>query len=175
VVSLSDPRYIHARAKIIDASKSVARLFEMVRHKLVQGHFGVYYSHTSNLCAMNLIDLLAEPGVPELFHIMISVLSTVSRRWTLTMGVINMIWTTVKLRHLDRYLQASTVQQMKLNPMESWGSRRRQLLETCIYPNYAAIGDRGRDFVEMGELLQEYAGLQIGKDANTTDQMYEID
>jgi hypothetical protein len=116
------------------------------------------------LSASSLIELLPRPGLTETFHVIIVVLSYVAHRWTLAWGIMRMLWITLQEHKLDICLDAATLDLFKLNAVENWGPEDHRLFEMCAYPNYAAISESGRDFVELGELLKEYAGLYLGEE-----------
>lgn len=131
-------------------------------------HFGVCYVHAAALSALNVVDYLAEPGVSALVHTMCLVLSNAARRWTLARGILKILWIRIQDRWLEAHLDAATLGLFKLNAVDNWGPDDHRLFEACAYPNYAALTERGRDFVEMGELLQEFASLQLNsKDVDT--------
>ena len=165
----SSPEGLIAKDKIVNTSRDIVDLFREVQAQISRGYFGVYYAQASTISARSIIRYLAEPAIPEIFHMLIVVLISVSRRWAIAQGIIRMIWITVKRHKLDGYLNTSTASLFKLNTIDRWGPQERQQLEACTYPNIADIHEKGRDFVEMGSLLQEYADMQITNDADTSD------
>ena len=163
-ISNADPDRRIAKEKIIQASSSIADIFDRLEDVLIKGYFGVYYGHASAVSALNLLEFLPEPAVPSLFHKMIAVHCTVARRWTISRGIIKTLWITIQERKLDSYLESSTLSLFNLFAVNNWGPEDHKLFELCAYPNYAAISERGRDFVEIGELLQQYAAMQLSQD-----------
>lgn len=160
-VSTADPEFSCAKDKIINASKHVASLFQMLQHITSQGNFGVYFAQIPTVCALNLVQFLAEPGVPDIFHILTVVMVCVSRRWIIVRGILRMIWATLTRHKVEWYLNAATSSLFHLAALKEWGPREHHLLKKCAYPNYAEVHEKGRDFVEMGDILQEYASMQI--------------
>ncbi|KAK5098751.1 hypothetical protein LTS08_006129 [Lithohypha guttulata] len=159
--STADPEFSCAKDKIINASNHVASLFQMLQHITSQGNFGVYFAHISAISALILVQFLTEPGVPDIFHILTVVLVCVSRRWVIVRGILRMIWATLTRHKVEWYLNAATSSLFHLAALEEWGPREHQLLKKCAYPNYAEVHEKGRDYVEMGDILQEYASMQI--------------
>lgn len=147
------------------ASNDVAGLFRRLQHTVGLNYFGVYWGHAASVCAFNVMEFLPQVGVSETFHVLTVVLCNISRRWVLVRGVVKLIWVTLTERKLDSYLNAATLSLFKLNAVDNWDPQDHKLFELCAYPNYAAISERGRDFVGMGDLLQEYAGLTLDETA----------
>jgi hypothetical protein len=100
----------------------------------------------------------------DIFHTMIVVLCCVARRWTIARGILKMIWITINQHQLQHILDVNTVSLFKLSMTENRGTHERRILEACAYPNYSALGEKSRVLVEMGDLLQEYAAMQISSD-----------
>jgi hypothetical protein len=157
----TDPDRKVVEEKVISTCRNIAELLQWLQRTVGLTYFSVYIPHGSTLCAYTLLEFLDRPAVPAIFHTMIVALSNSARRWTITRGILKMIWITLQERRLDASLDAATLSLFKLNAVDNWGPQDHRLFEMCAYPNYAAIETRGRDFVEMGELLQEYAGLQL--------------
>jgi hypothetical protein len=157
----TSPDFQTAKSKLISASRSIADLFQRVQQTTKRGDFSVYYTHATTLCALNIVQYLTEPGITDIFHTMVVVLSCVARRWTLARGILRMLWITVSQRQLEGVLDVSTLGLFELNTVENWGSHERRILEACAYPNYSALGEKSRYLVEMGDLLQEYAAMQL--------------
>ena len=156
-----DPAYTDANNKIIHYSTNMATLFQRVQQTIGLSHFGVYYFHAATVCALALVAFITEPGVPDIFQTMVVVLINVARRWTLARGLVKMLWITLQEQKLESHVSPATLNLFKLNAVDNWGPEDHHLFDMCAYPNYAAIGERGRNFVEMGELLHEYAALQL--------------
>lgn len=155
--------------KIVSAARDMADLFKEVQDTLSRGHFGIYYAQAPAIAALNLVQFLADPDIPDIFHTLIVVLVSVARRWAVARGIIRMIWFTSTRLNLDGYILVPTARLLKLSATERWEPHEWQQLAASTYPNYAEIQDRGRDFVEMGSLLQEYAAMQIANDAETSE------
>lgn len=160
----SSAHRMHARAKINESAKEVAAIFRHIQDDYGLDSFGVYYGQAASLCAFNLLDCLGEAGIAETIQTMIVVLSTVAWRWTLVRGILKVMWHTMLERKLESHVVTATEVLLKLNAVDTWGAEDHRLFEMCAYPNYAAIGEKGRDFVEIGDLLQEYASLKLGDD-----------
>lgn len=155
-----------ARTSIIENSKSVADLFRWLQNTIGLDYFGVAYGHAASVCALNLVEFLTVPGVLDMFQTMVVVISKVARRWLLCRGILKLLWITLQEQKLDVHLNAATLSLFRLNAIVNWGPDDHRMLEMCTYPNYAAITEKGREFVEMCELLQEYAALQLGGEGN---------
>ena len=164
----SDPGDLTTKEEIVSVSRDMVDLFKEVQPTLSRGHFGVYYAQASTISALNLVRYLADPDIPDIFHALVVVLVSVSRRWAIAHGIIRMLWITVTRHNLDGCLTVPTRTLFKLSAIERWGPSERQQLSACTYPNYADIEDRGRDFVEMGCLLEEYAAMSMANDAKTS-------
>ncbi|KIW89859.1 uncharacterized protein Z519_09288 [Cladophialophora bantiana CBS 173.52] len=150
-----------ARGKIIRACYCVASLFQWGQRTIGLTYFGVAWMPAASVCAFNLVDHMAQAGVAETFHTPIVVLANVSTRRTLAPDVVKFIWIMLEERKLDAHLDAATRNLFKLNAVDNWGAQDDELFDFGAYPNYAAISERSRDFVETGERLHEYAALHL--------------
>ncbi|KAK5053935.1 hypothetical protein LTR84_001897 [Exophiala bonariae] len=159
-----DPERRDAEGKIILASQKNAALLEWLQRTVTLKHYSVYVGQASSLSVFNSLEFLDRPESAKTFHIFIVALSSISRRWTLVRGIVKVVWIMLKERELDKYLEPATVSLLKLGAVDNWGSKDHELFEKCAYPNYAAIEEKGRDLVELGDLLQQYAQLQLGDD-----------
>lgn len=162
-MSSTDPNRNVAKEKIIQASRSIVEIFKSLQHVLGQGYFGVVYAHAATVSALNLLEFLEEPAVSSLFHELVSVQCTVARRWILARGIVKTLWHTLQERKLVVHLEDATRSLLRLFAVETWGAEDHKLFELCAYPNYAEIKDKGRDFVEIGELLQQYTALDLDR------------
>lgn len=169
MTNLSEVNKKDAADTITDAARNNAAIFEWLQRTIGLTHFSVYYVHASSLPAFNLFEYLSQPGMADVFHTLIVALSATTRRWTLSRGIIRMIWIEVQKRKLDQVVDPSTLSLLKLSAVDSWGPEDHRLFERCAYPNYAVIGERGRLLSEIGDLLEEYSRLNIEDSTESTE------
>jgi hypothetical protein len=116
------------------------------------------------MAAYPLVDLLPEGlDIPEVFHGMIGCLSAAAKRWMLARGVLKMLWIRLQERSLIGHLLPATAELFRSSAVDSWTADDYYLFSGCMYPNYAAIGERGRELADMGELLDQWSRLNVGE------------
>jgi hypothetical protein len=150
-----------AASKIISAARKLVHLIEWLQRTIGLKYYTVWHPHACSLTAHSLMPYLDRPGVPELYYTLITALTAVSRRWALVRGILKTLWVTLSEQKLDRYLGDSTVSLFRISAIDSWGPEDHRLFESCAYPTYAQVRERGRAYEEMGDLLQRWSGLEI--------------
>ena len=150
-----------AKLGLLRACEEVANIFEWVQSTLGSAVWCAWGFQSAARAAYTLLDMLTEVGVPDTFHTLITCISIVAKRWILARGVIKMLWITIQERKLVEHLDDATVERFKFSAVEHWGPDDYRLFEKCMYPNYAAIGEKGRELADMGELLEQWSKLTV--------------
>lgn len=150
-----------AKLGLLRACEEVANIFDWVQGTLGDSVWCAWGFQAAAMAAYPLLDLLAEIGVPDTFHTIICCITTVAKRWVLARGVIKMLWITIQQRNLAQHLNNSTVELFNFSAVEQWAHDDYRLFEKCMYPNYAAIGEKGRELADMGELLEQWSKLSV--------------
>ena len=152
---------VAAKERAVSVCRRLEELFEWFRRAIGTLYFTVYQQHAATMAAYFLLDYLRDDGIAPIFHTMIIALSAVSQRWTISRGVLRMLWITIKERKLEAFLEVSTLTLLRLSAVDNWSPQDHRLFESCVYPNYAAIKEDGRNFADMGELLHKYSLLEL--------------
>ncbi|KAK5081148.1 hypothetical protein LTR05_007942 [Lithohypha guttulata] len=142
--------------KLIQSCKTVA--------DLCMTCFAPVHVQTAALAAYSLMDLLTRAEVRDSFHVMIVALSGSSRRWPLVRGILKVLWHTLQERKLDAYLAEATVTLLKLSAVDNWGLQDHRLFEGSAYPNISVANEKGLEFAEMSDLLNQYSLLNTDDD-----------
>lgn len=150
-----------AKLGLLRACEEVASLFDWVQRTLGNSVWCAWGFQAAARAAYTLLDVLTEVGVPDTFDTIISCISVVAKRWVLARGVIKMLWITLQQRQLVEQLNISTLELFNVNAVEQWGPDDYRLFEKCMYPNYAAIDEKGRELADMGELLEQWSKLAV--------------
>ena len=150
-----------ARRELISACQNVAFLIDWLKNSIGLKHHPCFLVQAASTSAYNLINELAEPGVPEIFESMIVALSAGSQRWPIARGILRMLWVTLQQRKLDSLLTQSAIDLLKLSVVYNWGPEDHLIFQSSVYPNYAVVGEDGRDLADMGELLEKWAQMQL--------------
>lgn len=150
-----------AKLGLLRACEGIADMFAWVQRTLGASVWCAWGFQAAAMAAYPLLDLLKEAGVAETFHTIMYCIFTVAKRWVLARGVIKMLWIIIRQRGLGDHLLRSTVELFTFSAIERWGPDDHRLFESCIYPNYAAIGENGRELADMGELLQQWSKISI--------------
>lgn len=151
----------NAGQKIVAACKRIAALLRYTQHTFGMLNFPCHTLHAASLGAHNLMEFIAQPEVPDLFHTMVVTLTAVCQRWTLARGITKSLWIKIKDGKLEECFLDATISLLKLNAVENWGIEDHLLFESCTYPNYN--GNSVRDNTGIGELLASYARLSLNE------------
>jgi hypothetical protein len=151
-----------AKLGLLRACEQIAEILEWVQRTLGGSVWCSWGFQAAAMAAYPLLNLLAEVGVPDTFHTIIYCIFAVAKRWVLARGVIKMLWITIQDRQLVQHLNQQTVELFTLSAIDRWGPDDYRLFECCMYPNYAAIGENGRELADMGELLEQWSKMSIG-------------
>jgi hypothetical protein len=151
-----------AKLGILRACEQIAETFGWVQRTLGGSVCCPWGFQAAAMAAYPMLDMLAEPGVADTFHTIIYCIFTVAKRWVLARGVIKMLWITIQDLQLAQHLDQQTLELFNLSAVEQWGLDDYRLFERCMYPNYAAIGESGRELADMGDLLEQWSKMSIG-------------
>jgi hypothetical protein len=154
------------RIRLLTPCQEVAALYQWVQHTLGSTAWGTWGFQAGARAAYALFDMLAEPDVEmaEIFHTIVSCLVTAARRLILANGVLRMLWIRLQDKDLVKYLGQPTIELFQTSAIEGWGPEHHRLFESCIYPDYSAIKEKGRELADMGELLEKYSRLGLGRE-----------
>lgn len=153
-----------AKFGLLRASEHIAEIFTWVQRTLGASVWCPWGFQAAAMAAYPLLDLLAEAGVADTFHTIIECIVAVAKRWVLARGVIKMLWITIQDRALVQHLDSRTVDLFTSSAVQKWGPDDYRLFASCMYPNYAAIGENGRELADMGELLEQWSKMAITSD-----------
>lgn len=161
--SVVEARRVCHRAKeeMILACVDVGNLLKRVRNTTGLTYCPTYTVQASTKSAYALMDFLHEPNISNIFHTLVVPLSASSRRWTLARGILKVMWITLHERKLQQYLTEETTQLFHLSAVDNWGPEDHLVFDRCSYPTYAATDASGRKYMEMGELLEKAARLNL--------------
>ena len=151
-----------AKLGLLRACEQVAEIFDRVQHALGGSVLCPWGFQAAAMAAYPMLDMLAELGVSDTFHTIIYFIFIVAKRWVLARGVLKMLWITIQDRQLGQNLDQRTIELFNSSAIEQWGPEDYRLFERCMYPNYAAIAENGRELADMGELLEQWSKMSIG-------------
>lgn len=154
-----------ARTALADSCKEVAKILTWLQRRL--GSAAMWCPWTFQAAAMAaypLADLLREDDdVVEAFHVIVACLSTLAKRWILARGVLKMLWILLEKRSLVDELLPATVEIFQTNAVDDWGPEDYRMFSGCMYPNYSAIAEQGRELADMGELMEQWSQLTVNE------------
>lgn len=150
-----------AKDKLILACTNIGKLLNRVRNTMGLTCCPMYTVQASTRSAYALMEFLHEPSIPDVFHTVIVPLAAASRCRTIARGVLKVMWITIDERKLQECLTEATRQIFHSNVVDNWGPEDYVVFDGCLYPNYAATDESGREYVEMGVLLEKAAWLNL--------------
>lgn len=151
-----------AGESLVANCRTIAKCIEWFQRSFGLTHFSCTLSHAATVAVYGLLDFLSHESVPDMFEVLISALTAVSRRWNVARGVMKMIWIILHERNDAHHLNDATIRLLRLEAVDSWKLKDYELFEQCIYPNYATVLEKGRELADMGELFSQYARFELG-------------
>lgn len=70
-----------------------------------------------------------------------------------------MIW--INLQEQQHDALTPIINLLKLSAADGWQMKDDKVLENCVYPNYAILGEGSRDLADMGDLLQQWVQMRV--------------
>lgn len=155
---------------LLQSCEQIAYIFDWVQRTLGSTSWCPWGFQAATRAAYPLLDMLAEPGVKDTFHTIVAYLSAVAKRWILSRGVLKMLWIMLHERGLVRHLTPETLTLLRTSAVENWGPNDHTLFASCMYPNYAAISENGREMANMGELLEQWSQLSLSEQCSRSQE-----
>jgi hypothetical protein len=150
-----------AKLGLLRASEGITEVFAWVQQSLGSSIGCPWGFQAATVSAYALLNLLPEVGVADTFHTLVHCIKIVAKRWILARGVLKMLWITLLERRLTEHLDNKTVELFGSSAVQDWGPEDYRLFESCMYPNYAAVGEVGRELADMGELLEQWSKMSV--------------
>ncbi|KPI38211.1 Nitrogen assimilation transcription factor nit-4 [Cyphellophora attinorum] len=153
----------HTQSAMLESCRGIAELIEWSERSLGPTTLWCPWTFQSaTMAAYALVDVLPEGlGIAQLLHVVIGYLSVAAKRWMLGRGVMKMLWIRLQERSLVDHLLPATAVIFRSSAVDSWTADDYYLFSGCMYPNYAAIGEKGRELADMGELLDQWSRLNV--------------
>lgn len=114
---------------------------------------------TACTIAYILIDLLEDEVVQQLFHEICIVITSAARRWYVMRGHARMLFITAEQR--GQVIPPRTHQVLSYIALDSWRPDGHKFFDASMYPNYALARGADPRSAGMGDLLEQWANLNI--------------
>lgn len=169
---VSEDFVIYARNQCLFSARVTGGLYSRYFRDFGPKSLTMWMPQTAVSAAYMLIDDLEIPEVQEVFHEVCLVLTSIARRWYVMRGHARMLFITADTRHVTIPERTRTL--LRMVALDQWGSEDHKNFDTSLYPNYALATGEDRSGTSMGNLLQQWASLDIEQGSPFADESMSV-
>lgn len=166
-----DESSLNARSECIKSARALADLYRRFYKDFGSQNFTMWMPQTALSTAYLLLEHLHDVEIQDLFHETSLVITSVARKWFVMRGHARMLFITAGQR--GKVIPNRTKQLLAHIALDSWHPNDHELFDASMYPNYALARDEDPRAAGMGDLLKQWANIDLETESTRTRSIFD--